>query len=64
MATFEIFTLRIEGGNDTMQTPSDIAETLRRVAFKLEYGCSYGNIIDLNGNTVGTFRLDWESPDS
>lgn len=52
------FSLRIELGNDAMQTPEDIVEALRSVARKLEGGDTEGTIRDLNGNTVGSFEIE------
>ena len=49
------FTLRIEMGNEAMQTPEDVAESLRDVANRLNYGADSrsGKIRDYNGNVVG-----------
>lgn len=52
------FTLRIEMGNAAMKTPEDVAESLRAVANRLDYGMDRqsGKILDYNGNKVG----EWE----
>ena len=49
------FTLRIEMGNAAMKTPEDVAESLRDVANRLNYGMDRrsGEILDYNGNKVG-----------
>ena len=49
------FTLRIEMGNAAMQTPGDVAESLRDVATLLYFGADSrsGKILDYNGNVVG-----------
>jgi len=58
------FTLKIESGNDAMRTPSDVALVLmKEVAPRLVEldGIAplneRGAIHDLNGNTVGAWRL-------
>lgn len=55
------FTLNIKLGNDAMQTPEDIAEALRKVANALDDGflsTSNHGILDVNGNTVGEWKLN------
>ena len=49
------FTLRIKLGNEAMQTPEDVADRLRAVADRLDYGMDLwsGKILDYNGNKVG-----------
>ena len=51
------FTLEITLGNDAMQTPEDITDALRRTARKLEAGYRTGSIMDLNGNSVGSYAI-------
>lgn len=51
-----MFELKIELGNDAMQSPEDIAWALRGAAYAIEYGGSAGVIHDDNGNSVG----EWE----
>ena len=55
------FTLKIKCGNAAMQTRSDIANAVREAADKLEAGqasnCEH-TIRDVNGNTVGTWRVN------
>ena len=52
------FTLEITLGNDAMQTTEDIADALQRTASKLESGYRTGNIMDLNGNSVGSYAIE------
>ena len=58
------FTVNIELGNDAMQTPDDIARALHKIAsyFDGETGATFpelgpvtGKILDLNGNTCGSW---------
>lgn len=60
------FTLTIELGNDAMRTPHDLNGALLKVRQKLmNAGNPYapltqvdgGNIMDLNGNTVGEWGI-------
>ncbi len=51
------FTLEITLGNEAMQTPDDIAEALRRTASKVQAGYGNGGILDLNGNSVGSYDI-------
>ena len=52
------FKLEIKLGNDAMQTVSDIAEALKRVAVgNIHNGQNTGRIFDDNGNTVGTWSI-------
>ena len=52
------FNLKIEMGNDAMQTPEDVADALETVAAKMKNsGSRSGPIFDLNGNKVGTYEL-------
>lgn len=52
-----MFTLKINLGNDAMQTTRDVAGALRRVAGWMETGTDRGRILDDNGNLVGEFGL-------
>lgn len=52
-----MFTLTIETGNAAMQTPLDVAETLKWIAEALCAGRLSGSVFDLNGNTVGRYEL-------
>ena len=55
------FILKITLGNDAMITGYDIAGALREVAGRIEnpgyIRKDEGRIMDLNGNTVGTWRV-------
>lgn len=56
----DIFTLRIELGNDAMQDHLDVASALERVSHKLVATPeTEGAITDLNGNTVGHWHWDF-----
>jgi len=54
------FILKIEMGNDAMQTTEDISEALDRVKSKLKSGREYLTIVDKNGNTVGRYFFNEE----
>jgi hypothetical protein len=64
MTTTTRFDLSITIGNDAMQTPTDVANALRRVVRRLdnmEGGGWYdttGPIRDYNGNRVGEWLID------
>lgn len=55
------FSLTIEVGNDAVMNPDDIGVTLVKVAYKLRdeslpaNAPHDGKILDINGNTVGSF---------
>lgn len=56
------FILKIELGNEAMQTPQDIAQALREAAGGLdglvpEATRASGSIRDLNGNRVGKWEI-------
>ncbi|KKL46485.1 hypothetical protein LCGC14_2345070 [marine sediment metagenome] len=57
------FELRIELGNDDMQTGVDISVALEQVARQIEdlgllsRGGEYGKIQDINGNSVGGWEV-------
>lgn len=53
-----MFTLEIETGHDATTYYEDIADLLVKVASKLRDGIPEGNIIDRNGNLVGTFNTE------
>ena len=60
------FTLKITLGNDAMQTGFNVAESLKKVSREIE-NYDYllnpemkgetGKIMDLNGNTVGSWQV-------
>lgn len=52
------FTLDLTLGNAAMHTAQDVAAALRKLADKLDYGCSTaGFVFDDNGNSVGTYQF-------
>ena len=53
------FNLDIETGNAAMQEPRDITGALREVAASLYSGQTDGPIMDVNGNTVGRYHLEY-----
>ena len=50
------FKLNIKLGNEAMQTLPAVAAALRKLADKLDYGCTEF-VFDENGNTVGKYEL-------
>jgi hypothetical protein len=52
-----VFVLRIRLGNEAMASLDDVAAALRDIAAKLDMGHGGGNILDYNGNVVGTFDI-------
>lgn len=57
------FVLRIKLGNEAMQSAEDVAWALRQLAHRLEQpGPTDGKVIDLNGNSVGTWTLEGQLP--
>lgn len=61
-----MFSLTIDTGNDAMRLPSDIADSLTKLAEQVAATESYadsGTIRDINGNTVGRweYQLDLTS---
>ena len=57
MGVFTSFKVYIVLGNDAMQTADAIAAALLKIAKNLEHGHVAGQIMDLNGNNVGTYEL-------
>jgi hypothetical protein len=55
MSDISKFVLEIEGGNEGVQTDADIAAFLNIVAAKLCAGYPSDIIVDVNGNTVGSY---------
>lgn len=53
--SYELFQLKINMGNDAMQHPDDVANSLESIAKDLRNGVGGGRIRDLNGNSVGDF---------
>lgn len=58
------FVLKIELGNDAMQTPNDVADALRKLATRLQDCIWSGDptalerIRDANGATVGSWTVE------
>jgi hypothetical protein len=54
-----IFVLTIELGNEEMQTPDNVADALKSVIMRLSEQEKFegGKIHDINGNTVGAYRV-------
>lgn len=59
------FTLHINLGDAAMQTQEDIARELRAFADRLDAGPyrADGVIIDVNGNSIGSFHTDMPEPE-
>jgi hypothetical protein len=54
-----MFQLQIKLGNEAMQTASDVADALRRVAERLDergFDAPTGIVRDINGNLVGAWE--------
>lgn len=52
------FKLKIKLGNAAMTDPADVAAALEETAAKLrDEGFEDGNIRDINGNTVGDWKV-------
>jgi len=52
------FILKINLGNEAMQTYSDIAQAVRRIPLCTINPGESGNIRDINGNTVGFWKVE------
>lgn len=63
MPTAENFNLTMRFGNDAMQSPADVARSLRILAERFEeidgaaMSGEHGVILDLNGNDVGGWEF-------
>ena len=53
--------ITIEVGNAQMETPVQIAAAVKGVSDKIVRGDTEGYIIDLNGNTVGSWEIAKEA---
>ena len=51
------FTLEIKLGNAEMSEPEHLAEAVKSVSEKLEYGQTSGKVLDANGNIVGSYKI-------
>lgn len=47
------------GEEDKMSECFEVARILRNIADSLEDGLSASNILDINGNTVGSFKFTY-----
>ncbi len=56
------FSLRIELGNAAMSTPEQVAQALRKAADAVETHREDGPILDLNGNSVGRWAVNYPDP--
>ena len=54
------FIIQVESDNEGMVTHPELAvkSILRRIDQKVSDGSTGGTVFDLNGNTVGTWRLE------
>lgn len=50
-----MFTLTINTENAAFEDPSELPRLLRKVASLISMGDTEGRILDMNGNTVGSF---------
>jgi hypothetical protein len=53
----DYFTVKIELGNEAMQSYVDVANALKKVAIRVGVGDAYGKIMDRNGNSVGKWEF-------
>ena len=58
-----MFEIKIKTGNaafgdNAYEATHEINRLLDEIEFKLRMGYTEGNLMDINGNTVGTFKLD------
>lgn len=52
-----MFQLSIETDNDAMQDEFALADAIDHVAERVRRGNTEGGVVDVNGNTVGSFTL-------
>lgn len=52
------FSLNVSSSNEGVRTRDDVAWMLEDTARKLREGIHEGNVRDINGNTVGTFKYN------
>lgn len=55
MAKYKMFELKVVAENEAARTADHISELLKSVANDIDNGKYSGNILDQNGNTVGSF---------
>jgi hypothetical protein len=59
------FRLAIRLANAEMQTPTNVAEALVKLASTIETtNRSQGSIMDVNGGTVGSWGAEWPEPEA
>lgn len=58
MLHVEIKTTNAAFGEDLHEVAAECADILRNAAAMLERGSAEGTLMDSNGNTVGSWRLD------
>lgn len=51
-------TIKIRLGNEAMQTEKDISDALITIAQKILRGSQEGKVMDINGNSVGTYKIN------
>ena len=49
-----------EGEHTAQSVASEVARILRELAQDIENGGDGGALMDVNGNKVGRYRLEWE----
>jgi hypothetical protein len=57
MPNYTEFHFTITLGNDAMQTTEEVVDALKWCAKRITGGKDYGDILDINGNTVGYFEF-------
>ncbi len=62
------FRVRIDMGNDAMQSPQDVAHALRQIAKDIDPYTDWRSfdserVRDINGNAVGSWKIDKRSTD-
>ena len=63
MSTRTIVDLNIDTWNEGMGDVESVSEALRQVMERIEYGKMEGCIWDVNGNSVGNFRVEFVKED-
>lgn len=60
MFTLKINTDNAAFGDDSSESSSEVSRILGVVSRKVEGGATSGLVLDLNGNTVGSFNIEKE----
>lgn len=63
MSTRTIVDLNIDTRNEGMGDVESVSEALRQVMERIEYGKMEGCIWDVNGNSIGNFRVEFVKED-